>query len=157
MIYRQDDTLTELGESIREQCHTRIEDFKILYLFRDPPHNEKGQVQLGKASMPGALAKFLASEAFSQTPDFLIEVAEEPWKAMDSEGQEALMDHLLARLDCRQVGKHGEKRPALRSPNVQEFTEVLRRRKLWNADLREFMKAGRQFPLQFEKQDEHAA
>lgn len=147
MIFRQDERLTDRAERIREKCHgERLKDFQILYVFRDEHAVSDGKPQLGRTTRPGALLKFLCERAFSFKPDFLIEIAEDLWGELEREEQDALLDHELAHCDYRET-KQGDRRPRLRGHDVEEFSEVLRRRGAWKPELLHFIHTSKQMPL----------
>ena len=146
MVYRQDHKLTELGERVRNKCHkTRIDGFQILYLFRDEPAKRKGKVLIGQAKMPNPLTQFLCEGAFGMTPDFLIEIAEAPYKDLTPAQREALLDHELAHLGAKDDKDTSV--PIIRAHDVEEFREVLERRGAWSPGLKDFIQTAKQLKL----------
>jgi hypothetical protein len=147
MNFRDDGLLTNLGQTVRQQCHTRLADSKLLFLFRSEAAKSKGRVRLGAARKPGALLAFLCHKAFGVSPDFIIEIAEDCWELLTANERLALLDHELQHCHLEVNPKTGEIKTGLVGHDVEEFGSVLARRGAWRPDLKRFIDTARQLDL----------
>ena len=150
MNFKKNKELTAIGEHVREQCHSEIKDFSVLFLFSDPPASVKGKIQLGKTSVPSGITAYLLGEIYGKETDFLVEICEKTFEAMSDSQREALLDHELEK--CTTGGKDGDQ-PSIRGHDVEEFSAVLKRRGAWMPDLEGFVNIAKQIRLKFEQDD----
>lgn len=79
--------------------------------------------------------------------DFVIRLGYDGWRRLTEEGRRALLDHEL--MHCApKLDKDGEWIGwTLRSHDIGEFGEIVKRRGLWHQDLEEFGERVRQLEL----------
>ena len=70
--------------------------------------------------------------------DFILLINEQRWILLNSYQQEALIDHELAHIRCK-VREDGSVEYRLVGHDVEEFTDVVKRRGLWDVDLKELV------------------
>jgi hypothetical protein len=89
-----------------------------------------------KKAVPGSVYKVNPMFVFLTEHQYIIEVALEVWNEFDPKQREALIDHLMTRIHV-ETDDAGEIKTSLRSPQVQEFPEIVERHQAWSDDLQE--------------------
>jgi hypothetical protein len=130
MAQTTDDTWTEASNDLISTANKIVKEFypnlkeaRIGFIFRDEAQKSGGKTLLGQTS------KVSDKEKVFIDLDFLIWVSEEDWTRADSKTREALVDHLLAHCGgypfAWKINPH----------DIEEFSEVIGRRGLWNGSL----------------------
>lgn len=109
--------LKELAQSIIDEGHgLALGDAKIEYLIVSPYISKK---TAGRCIRTGAELNFF-SEA-----DYLIEISEKIWNAIDEKTQKILMLHELMHIDCTMNDK-GEYKYGMRDHDIQDFMHIIK-------------------------------
>jgi hypothetical protein len=132
-IYSDAETVQTLASSLISTFHPHLAEAKIRYLWVDKGAVKNGRPVFGKVKKCGDDLKFLLD------CDFIITVALDHFNELDGEGRQAALDHLLEHCGGEEDEKTGEMKYAVRSPDVQEFTSILRRHGVWQEGLNDFV------------------
>lgn len=137
VLYDDHPASEEVARKLIKSVHSHLVGARIVYACRD-----KAQKKGGKAS-PGYIKKLSPELKYAfankvegdELPDFLLVVALEVWNEMAPNQRTAFVDHLLTRIDAKDDETTGETKWGLRSPEVQEFAEVVERNGKWTPEL----------------------
>lgn len=121
--------------------HPHLKGVEILCVGRPKATQRGGKLTLAKARRIRKVEQVFLEQAGIHAR-FLIEIAVDMWKIAEWKGKEALIDHELSHFGEREDGG-----VRMRAHDVEEFTEVLRRRGAWKPDLRKFVEVGKQLEL----------
>ncbi|MFL6229321.1 MAG: putative metallopeptidase [Pyrinomonadaceae bacterium] len=137
-----------VARNVMNECHPHLHGARIDYVFvsktdkegQEKPIESKGKQQWGKARTVSGLNAYLAQndETEGGEPFFVIEISAYAWKRLDEAGRVALVDHELTH--CALNEDSGA--PEIRPHDVEEFTEVIKRRGLWKEDVRRMVEVG---------------
>jgi hypothetical protein len=135
-------SIIDVASKVIYDHHNDLVGASIGFILRSEEAHSQGRTVIGKACKPDKkLTPFLKNEY-----DFIIWITESAWMSFTLARMEALLDHLLSY--CQYSESEGAR---LVGPDIQEFSEVLERRGLWNYNLQSnriaFMKAIQQLPL----------
>lgn len=137
-LYRLAPEVRAIAEDLiaSTEDHKLLERCTIIYLFRDKAPISKGRTVLGRARRIGGLNAFLSGyqpddQLIAPTPYFVIEISWNTWVDLTPAGQRALVDHELCHLgvdpDTDELFMRGH--------DLEEFTAIVRRHGLWQADV----------------------
>lgn len=139
--------------------HRDLSDADIRYLFTSQAMKTRDRVLLGKATRTNALVKFFASgghEDVEWGPDFVLIFVRDEWDNLTDEQRVYAVDHQLShcykKINLRRSGELTE-RWALRAPDIEAFSAVVKRRGLVMREVRDFA-AALQIPLGLERAEE---
>jgi hypothetical protein len=152
--YSEAPEVEKVAEKIVKEFHPHLHGVRIDYVFVSKTDKEgmpqpilsKGKHVHGKAKKISGLNAYLASKY--ETPDdeefFVIEISHYSWSYFSPDQRVALVDHELTH--CALGAETGT--PEIRSHDVEEFTEIVKRRGLWEPDLEQFAQvAAKKLPL----------
>lgn len=120
--------VVSLMRKVIDEHHDHLQHAIIGVIFRDTPAKSKGKTVLAKAK---TIPAWLRAYSYFENMDFLIEIAEEIWRDLSRDQQEALIDHELCH--CK-IDMENE-RPFIVGHDIEEFKEVIDRHGFWNSDL----------------------
>ncbi len=136
VLYADSDVVREIAGRLIPKYHKHLVNANIVYGCRDKAQRKSGVPSPGYAKKFSPEMKWLAaSRADDEGAHFLIVVALEVWNNMAPNQRTALVDHLLTRCWGEEDPQNGSMRWKLRSPEVQEFSEIASRHGKWNVDL----------------------
>jgi len=135
----------DIADELIPEHHPHLDGEAILYLFRSQHSEKHGKIQMARAKGVTGLNAYLANredldaenaehESQAKTPPSslrVVEIAHDVWTTLDAKQKVALVDHTLC-----QFGLEG-----MRSPDVEEFREIVERWGLWQPDLEQFGQA----------------
>lgn len=153
-------TAQELAVDLIAEHHEHLEEARILWLFTTAKSTRGGRAVLGKSKRLGAEARFLSSGNVSirEGYDFVLVIAEQSWTSMGASQRLALVDSLLCRCAIREVENKTTGRVTKTwytvSPDVEEFSEVIRRHGLWLPELKTMARAIGSKQLRMLEQDD---
>lgn len=129
----------EYGEQLCEQLIEKVHPFhgmiKIKFICRNIAKKKN------KKPVPGSVYKVNPMYKHLTGQDFVIEIALDVWNEMNPQQREALVDHLMMRIDIVENEETGEIKCGLRSPDVQEFAEIVERHHSWTPELKTLEKS----------------
>lgn len=125
-----------LAEKLITEHHKHLERANIVYLFRTGSWLSNGQIVYGRAARVTGQYEYLLNA------DFIITINKDEWDKGDAKLREALLDHELSH--CV-LGVSGW---GIRQHDVQDFTDVIKRRGLWTEGLQLFHKAAQEYEQQ---------
>lgn len=100
---------------------------EIAVVFKEKASSPGGTAILGKSKKaPPLLTVFTGTDY-----KFIIELADDEWKELDSRQQQALLDHHLCSLVCEEDPESGGFKCAVRAPDVVGYREELKRWGMW--------------------------
>jgi hypothetical protein len=127
--------------------HDHLKTARILWLTTNAKRKRGDKTVLATSSRMSVIQRFLSGgmEAIEDGYDFLILISATQWRSLTAAQQLALVDHQLCRCGLRQTvnrrtGATTETWCAL-SPDVEEFSAVIRRHGLWLTAQRNFAEA----------------
>lgn len=138
----------KVANKIIAECHPHLHGVRIDYVFISKTDKEgtpqpilsKGKTVHGRARKVSGLNAFLAQN--DHTPDgedfFVMEISFYSWSLFTPEQRIALVDHEL----CHFALDEESGTPTIREHDVEEFSEVVKRRGLWQEDVRQFVEIG---------------
>ena len=118
--------------------HPHLDGAEILYLFRSPSWERKGQVVGGTVELASAKFRAVAGSAV----DFIMTLNAELWEGLPEPKRRALVDHEL----CHCQGNR-EEGFSTRGHDVEEFADIIRRHGMWHEGLEKFVFEVRQLDL----------
>lgn len=137
-LYRLASEVREIAEDLiaTVEDHKPLERAQIVYIFRDKAPVSKGRLVLGRARRIGGLPAFLTGftpddHMVAPSPFFVLEISWSTWRDLTQAGQRALIDHELCHLG---VDPDSDEL-FLRGHDLEEFTAIVRRHGLWQADV----------------------
>jgi len=123
------------SDKLIKQHHPHLLTANIRYLCRNKAPKSQGKLVPGVIKKASPIEKHLSgSEA-----DFIMMISLDVWNSMPAAQRLALVDHLLTRCVASEDEKTGKLKFSMRSPDVQEFAEVVSRNGLWNEQIAEFV------------------
>lgn len=132
-VYGEAESVKALAGGLIANYHPELSTARLRYIFVDQGSKKGGHVILGKARRISGPLEYMLEL------DFLLEVAQDQWQDLSSEGRAALVDHLLERCTGEEDEKTGAMKWTMREPDVQEFSTILRRHGAWNEALSGFV------------------
>lgn len=137
--------------------HLNRHDVQVRCVFRDPPARSRGKLVYGKARKVSGLTAYLVGLEHEDRPSddgpvdfFLIEIAHETWQGLTERQREALVDHELCHLEVELPETSDKDRTlSLRSHDLEEFTEVVKRHGLWQPSVARFANVAKSAQLAF--------
>lgn len=142
-VYTDAPEAERIAKPIIAQYHPHLHGIKIRFVFRETARKSGGKEVLGTASkVSGRNAFFAAPGALSSVGKefFVIELAEDKWDELSDDQKKALVDHELCHCDTEDDPQGGLKL-VLRSHDVEEFEEIIRRHGLWSENTKSFASA----------------
>lgn len=125
----------EAGEEIAERLIKDVHPYhhlvNIKFICRNIAKKKNGKLVPGNVYKVNPMYHHLTSH------DFIIEVALEVWNEYNPQQRTALIDHLMMRIEIVENEQTGNIKKKLRSPDIQEFTEVIARHHTWTTELEE--------------------
>lgn len=134
-----------IAETLIEEHHKHLIGIPIRYVFRDKAASSRGKLVLGKArKSTGLNATLVHLVRHDEPPErvdfFVIEIAQNTWRAMTDDQKTALVDHELSHcLTEIPDGPDDDVKLVLAGHDLEEFAAVVRRHGLWRPDLETFM------------------
>jgi hypothetical protein len=124
--------------------HTRLDDQKVVVVFRSEAATRNGRQVLGAAKKVSGLGAFLAQVDDDEAPDeqapfFVLVVGLDSWRLLKEEQREALIDHLLS--CCGVEESENGTRLFIAGPEAAEFAGVMKRHGAWRDELEGLLKA----------------
>ena len=149
-----------IADKLIRAHHPDLADVDIRYVFRDKAARSRGKTVLGKAKLITGLNMFLATGRESDVssseecePFFVIELAEDTWRVLDTGQRKALVDHELCHCIIELDDDTGEPRARLRAHDVEAFVAEIERHGLWKPELEDLAKAVVQLQLPLAEAD----
>lgn len=147
----------KVARQLINRYHTHLATARIDYVLivkRDKdgnpqPVESKGKQLWGRARKVTGLNAFLSRKQGSEGAEdyFVIEIDAFVWGRINAKVREALVDHEL----CHCTYDGDMDKPSIRSHDVEEFGEVIRRHGLWRPEVESFVRIGaEQMKLGFE-------
>lgn len=131
--YGEAEAVESFAKRLIPTFHPELATARIRYIYVDEGSKKAGRPILGKVRKISGALEYLTEL------DFLIEVALDQWNDLGENQRTALVDHLLERCSGEEDEKSGEMKWAVREPDVQEFSAILKRHGAWNEDLNGFV------------------
>lgn len=100
---------------------------ELAVVFRAKASKVGGQVVLGSSKKAAPLVNALSGENYK----FILELAEDQWKELNTKQQEALLDHLLCACRADHDEKTGKTKFLVAKPDVMAFRENIHRYGMW--------------------------
>jgi hypothetical protein len=138
-----------IGKSLIAECHNHLRNVRMDFVFIErldkdgvsQPIESKGKALLGRAKKVTGLNAYLAESTDEQTDEpvefYVIELSYFYWRSLTEKQRRALIDHELCHCETDEEGK-----PKMRTHDVEEFSEVIKRHGLWRPDVEQFVKVG---------------
>lgn len=152
----------ELATDLIDDHHEHLQRARILWLFTNSKRTRGNRVVLGTSNRTNALQRYLSSGNVSveKGSDFIVLIDSTRWETSLKTQREAMVDHLLCRMQLREVvnkrsGKITHTWTTV-APDIEEFTDVILRHGVWLPEQQRFVKAiqqGRQLTLETELPD----
>lgn len=134
-----------IGKRLIKEHHTHLLGVRVEYVFRDKAAKSKGKVKLGTARKMGGLNAWLATDVDERATEpeefFVIELAEDEWADLTDQQRVALVDHELSHC-WAEVDDDGEVVLAVKTHDLEEFVDVVRRHGLWRPEVEHLVKVG---------------
>jgi hypothetical protein len=133
--YLDAEPVAKMAKKLIPQYHPELATARIDYVFISEASMKNGRPVRGKVRKLSGYVEHRIEN------DFAIEIALDLWNSADAHSRMALVDHLLER--C--TGEEDEEDAGapmkwkLRTPDVEEFTSILKRYGAWNDDLKSFV------------------
>lgn len=141
---------------VKHHDHLSRTDVLIKCVFRDPPAKSRGKLVLGKARKVSGLSAYLVGLEHNDRLDdgephdfFVVEIAHEPWQGLTGRQRHALVDHELCHLDVELPDDEGDRKLCMRSHDLEEFEEVVKRHGLWQPKVVQFAETAKSAQLAF--------
>jgi len=123
-----------IGDDLIPKYHDHLRNVRIEYVFNDAVIKTKGKDVLGRAKKKSGLDAFLAADTTNDPePFFVIEISKPAWDLLDAKQKKALVDHEL----CHCLWDV-DKGIFMRTHDVEEFSEIIKRHGLWQPDVELF-------------------
>lgn len=115
--------------------HEHLRLVRIEYVFVSDMIKSKGKELLGRAKKKSGLDAFLAMQENADEPQpfFVIEISKPAWDLLTQKQKKALVDHEL----CHCLWDV-DKGIYMRTHDVEEFSEIIKRHGLWQPDVELF-------------------
>jgi predicted metallopeptidase len=136
--YSEAAEVQEIAEKLIEKHYGFLEGVTVVYIFRSEARKSKGKSLLGKAHKKSGLDAFLIDQGEEL---FVLEVAADEWKALNQKQRVALVDHVLMHFDYDDE----KDQLTIRGPDLEEFTDIVKRHGLWRPAVEQFVQAGLPF------------
>ena len=135
--YSNADEAKEIAQDLIRQFHPHLDRVRIEYVFNDSVIKSKGRELLGRAKKKSGLDAFLSAPETEDDPNpfFVIEISKPAWDLLAKSQKRALVDHEL----CHCLWDV-DKGIYLRTHDVEEFSEIIKRHGLWQPDVEIFAK-----------------
>ena len=147
VIYRAAPELAGPCRELIREHHQHLSDASIAFMFRSGKWIAKGATQLGKAIVAPAVWRTLSNY------DLVLVVNEQAYRAQTDEGKTAMLDNLLCYFSPPTTTTDGCSY-STREPDIQEFSAIVRRRKVCFSNLPAIEGPGRLQKIEFEPPDE---
>jgi hypothetical protein len=115
-----------MAQHIIKKYHRRLTEARIGFLLRTEPSTSQGKRVRAKANTVPEKLKILLDL------DFIIWLDEGIWGDLEEARREAVIDHELCHCDYNGV------KYSIRAHDIEEFSEIVERRGLWNSGLLDF-------------------
>jgi hypothetical protein len=124
-----------LGEELIPKYHPHLQNCRVEYVFNEGAMKTKGKELLARAKKKSGLDAFLFAPPTEDEPKpfFVIEINKPAWDALNKKQKRALVDHEL----CHCLWDV-EKGLYMRTHDVEEFSEIIKRHGLWQPDVQLF-------------------
>lgn len=127
----------EILQSLVGQFHHHLAAAKIRLLATNKDIKSGGRARPGKVQKTTPLLKFLTRDDEGNEADILITVSLAVWNPADHAERTAILDHLLSMIEGSEDETTGVTKLNIVAPQVQEFAEVVERRGLYTAEMRD--------------------
>lgn len=131
LVFGGFDAGDEIARRLIKTVRPDLVEAKIQFICRNLAKKKS------KRPVPGSVYKVNPMYRYLTGFDFVVEVALEVWNEYNPGQREALIDHLLMRIESIDNDETGEIKFGLRAPEIQEFSEIIGRHQAWNSDLEE--------------------
>lgn len=124
-----------LGEEMIPKYHPHLETVRVEYVFNEAPMKSKGKELFARTKKKSGLDAFLFAPPTEDEPKpfFVIEINKQAWDPLNKKQKRALVDHEL----CHCLWDV-EKGLYMRTHDVEEFSEIIKRHGLWQPDVQHF-------------------
>ncbi|MBI4869257.1 MAG: hypothetical protein HY816_20140 [Candidatus Wallbacteria bacterium] len=145
--YKNADEAQKMADRIICEHYTDLAKYHVAvrFVFTRKQSTSSGRILLGRAAKQNELQRFIRRQADPEAEpvDAVVVLNAVEWGVLRPETREALVDHQLCRLElvCSQetgeprLEPDGRPKLRVRSPDIQEFREVLHRRGFWSEEL----------------------
>lgn len=124
-----------LGEELIPKYHPHLTTVRVEYVFNEAAMKSKGKELFARAKKKSGLDAFLFAPPTEDDPKpfFVIEINKQAWDVLNKKQKRALVDHEL----CHCLWDV-EKGLYMRTHDVEEFSEIIKRHGLWQPDVQLF-------------------
>lgn len=124
-----------LGAELIPKYHPHLENCRVEYVFNEAAMKSKGKELFARAKKKSGLDAFLFAPPTEDEPKpfFVIEINKQAWDVLNKKQKRALVDHEL----CHCLWDV-EKGLYMRTHDVEEFSEIIKRHGLWQPDVQHF-------------------
>jgi len=143
VIYRAAPDLAGPCRELIKEHHQHLSDANIAYMFRSGKWIVKGTTQLGKSIVAPAVWRTLTNY------DLVLVVNEQAYRTQTNKDKTAMLDNLLCYFNPPAAGPDGYNY-STREPDIQEFSDIVRRRKVCFSNLPSIEGPGRLQKIEFE-------
>lgn len=135
MDYAHSTEAALIAADLIPKYHEHLRLVRIEYVFAQGALKSKGKELLGRAKKKSGLDAFLAMQESQDEaqPFFVIEISKPAWDLLDKKQKRALVGHEL----CHCLWDV-DKGIYMRTHDVEEFSEIIKRHGLWQPDVELF-------------------
>lgn len=123
------------ADKLIKEHHPHLATANITFLCRNRASKSQGKPVPGSVKRASLVEKHLSGSEC----DYIMTLSLDVWNSLTSSQRLALVDHLLTRCVGTEDERNGSMKWSLRSPEVQEFAEVVSRNGLWNESIADFI------------------
>ena len=125
--------IAKMAKPVIDEYHPHLVNARIAYIIQD------GMQGSSKRPKAGTMAKPAGKATFLHDFDFIMTISRDFWDSKSTGHKEkvALIDHELCHADGEEK-EDGEWKWSIRHHDVEEFAEIVQRRKLWHEELVRF-------------------
>lgn len=150
-VYGSAEAVEEIADQLVPTYHSELASARIKYVFVSEASKKDGKPVLGKVRKISGELEYLLDL------DFLVVVALDCWNEATNRQKEALVDHLLERCTGEEDENTGEMKWSVRTPDVQEFTDILNRHGAWTENLVGMVEVAQKLDIEARVQEVEAA
>lgn len=149
--YSDAEAVKMIASGLIPNYHPELATARIMYIHVDKASSKGGVKLAGKAR------KLSGFTEWALKYDFVLEIAQDSWNELDSNGRTALVDHLLERCTAEENDADGGSMSwKVREPEVQEFASILQRYGAWHAGLVPLIQVAKEIDIETIAEEEGA-
>lgn len=139
-VFSEAESVESIAQGLIANYHPELATARMIFAFVDKASKKGGRELLGKVQ------KISGWHEWAMEKDFLVLIPLDKWNDLSEPQRTALVDHLLERCTGEEQ-EDGSMKWMVRDPDVQEFSSILRRHGVWNADLVDFVSVAQEINL----------